>query len=131
MQHLNRTRAGWAVGIFSCTWSFTTASLAAPPPGQLPVPCLTGSCGTNGPTSWVASGSASASTTGNKLTVNQTSNTALLNWASFDIGSGASVNFVQPNAAALAINKIFQGSPSQIFGSLSANGRVYLINQNG
>src|SRR5262249_31372330 len=39
--------------------------------------------------------------------------------------------FSQPNSSSLAVNKIFDASPSQIFGSLNANGRIYLINQNG
>ena len=79
----------------------------------------------------MSSGNATATQTANQLTVNQTSQNAILNWQSFNIGSGSSVNFVQPNSTALAINNIFQGNPSQIFGSLTANGRIYLINQNG
>jgi len=94
------------------------------------VPCIAGGCGANA-ASWLSGGSATATEVGNKLTVNQASATATLNWQNFNIASGSTVNFVQPNAAALAINNIFQGSPSRIFGALNANGRVYLINQNG
>jgi filamentous hemagglutinin family protein len=108
------------------------AGLAGPSlAGNLPVPCIAGSCGASGPASWVGGGAATATQTPNRLTVNQTSQNTLLNWQSFNIGSGATVNFVQPGAAAVAINQIFQGSPSQIFGALTANGRIYLINQNG
>ena len=120
----------WLTGSTLCvlTASFTLPANA----GNLPVPCIAaGSCGVTGPANWVTSGAATATQTANQLTVNQTSQNAILNWQSFNIGAGNSVNFVQPNSTALAINNIFQGSPSQIFGSLTANGRVYLINQNG
>jgi len=97
---------------------------------ELPVPCAAGACGTSGPSSL---GGATATQAGNLLTVTQNSNAskAILNWASFNIGAGGKVNFVQPSATAIALNRIFQASPSQIFGSLTANGQIYLINQNG
>src|SRR5262249_38212723 len=41
------------------------------------------------------------------------------------------VVFNQPAASSIALNRIFQASPSQIFGMLQANGQVYLVNQNG
>ena len=39
--------------------------------------------------------------------------------------------FQQPGSTSIALNKIYQNSPSSIFGSLSANGQVYLLNPNG
>lgn len=132
-RHRARARTSslaWPAGAALCGLS---AGLALPSDaGNLPVPCLAaGSCSANGPATWVGAGAATATATANKLTVDQTTENALLNWQSFNIASGASVKFVQPNAAALAINEIFQGTPSKILGSLSANGRIYLINQNG
>jgi filamentous hemagglutinin len=106
----------------------TTLCSAAPPP-TLPIPCIAGTCGTT--VTSFSGGAATATQAGNKLTVNQTANNALLNWQSFNIGKGSAVNFVQPSATSLAVNQIYQNSPSQIFGSLTANGRIYLINQNG
>ena len=98
--------------------------------GNLPVPCVVaGACGTNtNVPSWVG---AVPKTVGNTLTVNQSTATQTFNWQSFNIASGATVNFRQPSATAVAINNIFQGTPSEIFGALTANGRIYLINQNG
>jgi filamentous hemagglutinin family protein len=55
----------------------------------------------------------------------------VLNWQSFNVSADGSVQFVQPSATAIALNRIFQSDPSRIFGNLSANGQVYLINQNG
>lgn len=80
----------------------------------------------------VSSGNASISGNGgNALTVNQTSSSASINWQSFSIGAGESVRFVQPNSSAVAINRVLGTNPSQIFGQLSANGQVFLINPNG
>ena len=98
---------------------------------ELPVPCGGSACGPNGPAVWVASGRATASVSGNTMTVNQQTDSATLNWASFNIGPDGVVNFNQPNATSVALNRIFQNDPSRIFGALNANGQVYLINQNG
>ena len=106
----------------------TTLCSAAPPP-TLPVPCIAGACGPS--VTSFSGGGATATQAGNQLTVNQTANNALLNWQSFNIGQGSGVKFVQPSATSVAVNEIYQNSPSQIFGSLTANGRIYLINQNG
>src|SRR5215475_9200525 len=102
---------------------------AAPPATQLPVPCQPGICGTN--PSFVTSGAASATVAGKNLSVNQTTNSATLNWSSFNIGADGTVNFVQPSKSAVALNRIYDASPSQIFGDLTSNGQIYLINANG
>lgn len=79
----------------------------------------------------VAAGSGVISQAGGNTTVNQTSQNLSLNWQSFNVGAHESVNFVQPNSAAIAVNRIADASASQIRGSLSANGQVFLINPNG
>jgi filamentous hemagglutinin family protein len=69
---------------------------------------------------------------GNLLTVNQGQNAIMTaNWASFNIGAGKAVNFVQPNAQAIALNRVMGTTASTISGTLTANGQVFLINQNG
>ncbi|MBU3637236.1 autotransporter-associated beta strand repeat-containing protein, partial [Polynucleobacter sp. es-MAR-4] len=96
------------------------AAIAAPPaPNQLP---------TGGQ---IAAGVASMMTNGNTMTVTQSSNRASINWNTFDIGSQATVNFVQPSANAVALNRVNSPNPSQIFGNLNANGQVYLLNSAG
>jgi len=97
---------------------------------QLPVPCLAGSCGTNAP-GFVTTGAATATESGKTLSVNQTTNTATLNWSSFNIGSGGKVVFTQPSSTSIALNRIFDTNPSAIYGTLTANGQIYLINGNG
>ena len=67
----------------------------------------------------------------NQLQVNQASQQAVINWNTFDIGAQAKVNFVQPNASASVLNRVLANDPTQIFGQLSANGQVYIVNPNG
>ncbi|WP_186424489.1 S-layer family protein [Pannonibacter sp. I15F10I1] len=79
----------------------------------------------------IAAGTGSIGTSGNTMTVTQTSNQLITNWNSFSIGSGATVNFVQPGASSMALNRVTGQDPSQILGNLNANGQVFLINPNG
>ncbi|MEO8629790.1 MAG: filamentous hemagglutinin N-terminal domain-containing protein, partial [Betaproteobacteria bacterium] len=96
---------------------------AAPPlpTGTLPVPQA----------NWVSGGQATRAQTGTTLTINQATPKAVLNWQSFNIANGSAVKFVQPNAASATLNRIADANPSVIQGQLSANGQIYLINQNG
>ena len=104
---------------------------------QLPVPCGPGSCAANNtpgftaPAGFVTSGQATGVQAGNTFAVSQTSNQAILNWASFNISADGKVIFNQPGATSIALNKIYQASPSSIFGAVTANGQIYLINPNG
>ena len=99
----------------------------------LPQPCLANACANSkfGASGFVSAGSATATQSGSKLTVDQTSKNVTLNWQSFNISANGAVQFVQPSASAVALNQINDANPSQIFGALNANGRVFLINQNG
>ncbi|MBK6604791.1 MAG: filamentous hemagglutinin N-terminal domain-containing protein [Leptospiraceae bacterium] len=54
-----------------------------------------------------------------------------INWQSFSISARASTRIVQPGAASLSINRVVTDTPSAIFGSLSSNGRLVLVNQSG
>ncbi|MBL6750945.1 MAG: filamentous hemagglutinin N-terminal domain-containing protein, partial [Nevskia sp.] len=63
--------------------------------------------------------------------IDQTSQSAIINWQQFNIAGNEYVQFVQPSASSVVLNRIIGGSPSEIFGSLSANGRVFLINPSG
>ncbi len=78
-----------------------------------------------------SAGSGSVAQNGATLTVNQSSQRLALNWQSFGIGSGETVNFVQPNAAAIALNRVLGSDGSAIYGKLTANGQVFLLNPNG
>ncbi len=65
------------------------------------------------------------------LTIHQNSATAIINWQNFSIGAGEITQFVQPGASSLAINRVVSGNPSAIYGQLTANGGVMVINPNG
>ncbi len=79
----------------------------------------------------VVSGNASITTGDGTTTIQQTSQNAALNWQGFDIGATEAVRFIQPNANSIALNRVLGADPSTILGSLSANGKVFLINPNG
>lgn len=80
----------------------------------------------------VGSGTASYNTSDNLGTITQQSQKAILNWQSFNIGRDAHVHFDhQMGAASATLNRIAGGRPSEIFGKLSADGTIYLINRNG
>jgi filamentous hemagglutinin family protein len=79
----------------------------------------------------VTGGSGQITQSGNVTTIDQTSQTLTLNWQSFNVGTQQTVVFDQPNASALAINRIDSSTGSQILGRLDANGQVWLINPNG
>src|SRR5580658_1295230 len=79
----------------------------------------------------VVGGTASISQGSNFTAINQSSQRAAINWRSFDVGSQQSVNFQQPNAQSIALNTVTGPNPSQIAGSINANGQVVLVNQSG
>ena len=79
----------------------------------------------------VSAGMASISGGESTVTVHQASQNAAIEWQSFNIASGKSVTFVQPNANAVALNRVLGADPSVILGNLSANGKVFLVNPNG
>ena len=94
------------------------------------VPCAQAQTLPSQPT--VVHGSASFSRpAAGQLNVQQASQNAIINWQSFSIGANGQVVFRQPNAQAIALNRVTGGEASTILGSLSANGRVFLVNPSG
>lgn len=65
------------------------------------------------------------------VTITQASQQAIINWQQFNIALNEVTQFIQPNVHSIALNPIFDQNPSQIFGSLQANGTVILLNPNG
>lgn len=96
---------------------------------DLPVPCSSDACAGE---VWVASAELAAYSTGGGVgTIDQFADRVVLNWESFDIAEGARVVFNQPRDISVALNRIFDQSPSQLLGAIDANGQIYLINPNG
>jgi len=79
----------------------------------------------------VTAGSGSIQQSAGTTTINQSSQNLSLLWSSFNTGAAETVNFVQPSAQAIAVNRITDTNATQFMGKLNANGQVYLINPNG
>ncbi|HSO07064.1 MAG TPA: MBG domain-containing protein [Pelomicrobium sp.] len=79
----------------------------------------------------VTAGRAAISQSGAQMTIRQATPKAAIDWQAFGIGAGESVQFVQPGASAIALNRVLGQDPSVILGRLSANGQVFLLNPNG
>ena len=95
---------------------------------QTPAPVAANQLPTGGS---VNAGQASISQSGNALTVNQTSQRAVVDWSSFNVGKDATVNFQQPNAQSATLNRVMDTQPSQILGRITAPGQVVLVNPQG
>lgn len=54
-----------------------------------------------------------------------------INWQSFSIPAGNATYFQQPSAVSTVINRVVTNTPSLIFGSLSSNGKLVLVNHAG
>ena len=79
----------------------------------------------------VSAGSASITQLPGQMTITQNTPHVAINWQSFGIEAGQSVQFVQPGRSAVALNRVTGADPSAILGRLSANGQVFLVNPNG
>ena len=82
----------------------------------------------------VSSGSAQIAQTGQTgttTTITQSTETATINWKTFNVGAADVVNFVQPSRQSLTINRIADTNGSNIMGRIQSNGQVWLINPNG
>jgi filamentous hemagglutinin family protein len=85
-----------------------------------------------GPTgAQVTSGAGAVTQSGSTTTITQSSQNLSLSWKSFNVGTTETINFVQPSATAIAVNRIYDTNGSQILGRMNANGQVFLINPNG
>lgn len=103
--------------------SILYASQPPPAPNQLPVG------------GQVVQGTATISQTATAqaaaMTIEQVSQRAVINWNSFNLGSAASLQFNQPSAQAVTLNRITGADPSQIFGKMTAPGQVFVVNPAG
>ncbi|MBT8542229.1 filamentous hemagglutinin N-terminal domain-containing protein [Polynucleobacter paneuropaeus] len=75
--------------------------------------------------------SSTSTATSATMNINQTSQRAVINWQTFNVGKNATVNFNQPNSSAVTLNRVVSATPSMIQGAINANGQVILVNPNG
>ena len=78
----------------------------------------------------IASGTADIESSSGRMVIRNSPN-AILNWQSFSIGQPNTVIFLQDNANSKVLNRVVGNDPSNILGSLSSNGQVWLVNPNG
>lgn len=110
-RQLKSAFAAWAAGLYIIGTGATAYAL--PEGGQ------------------VAAGQAAITTAGNTMTIAQQTAQAIINWQNFGIGSGEAVHINQPNSQAMLLNRVVGSNPSEIFGQLTANGQIILVNPNG
>ena len=79
----------------------------------------------------VINGSAVISKNDKTLTIQQDTNKLITNWSSFNIDKDHTVKFIQPQSTSSALNRVQTNDPTYIYGNLTANGNVILINPNG
>ena len=107
-----------AAAVAALIWA---ASVQAEPPAPTALP-------TGGQ---VAPWQATINQAGSRMTIDQTTQKAVLNWQTFNIGQNAEVRFNQPGTSSVALNRVLSSDPSRIYGNLFANGQVFLLNPNG
>ncbi len=98
-----------------------------------------------GSASFVTHGQAAVQTIGNQMNINQVGDKSVLNWQSFNISAGSSVQFRQVDnltsnnlvqgASFTSLNRIWDINPSVIAGAITQGagqkGNIILVNSNG
>lgn len=110
-RQLKSAFAAWAAGLYIIGTGATAYAL--PEGGQ------------------IAAGQTAITTAGSTMTIAQQTAQAIINWQNFGIGRGEAVHINQPNSQAMLLNRVVGSNPSEIFGQLTANGQVILVNPNG
>ena len=79
----------------------------------------------------VVGGSGTINQSGLTTTINQASQRMAIDWQSYNVQQNERVQYIQPNAQSVSLNRILSNSGSQIHGQIDANGHVILVNPNG
>lgn len=95
-------------------------AIASPAVADLPVPSAV----------WASMGGATREVVGNTMNINQLTDRVILNWDRFNVSADSTVNFRQKTTD-IALNKIHDQNPSEILGTVNADGTIYLVNTNG
>ena len=67
----------------------------------------------------------------NQLDIEQLSDKAIVEYSDFSIAENEQVNISQPGIDSVILNRVVGENLSEIYGSLNANGHVFLINPSG
>ncbi|MEM5585227.1 filamentous hemagglutinin N-terminal domain-containing protein [Roseibium sp. AS2] len=110
----NLPRILWATTALSSGLLFSQLALAGPNGEKV----IAGSASVNRPSA-------------TKTEIVQSSSKAIINWNRFDIGKNEWTEFKQPDVNSITLNRVTGGNPSEILGTLTANGTVMLVNPDG
>lgn len=112
-----RTRLVAAASAGVIAWSVASAAAALPTGGVV-------FDSTPGPVTTITPGSGT-------LTVDQGGDRVVIDWSTFNIATGETVTFNQPDAGAIAFNRVDPSAFTTIDGTLAANGGVWLFSPGG
>ena len=79
----------------------------------------------------IVAGQGAVRSAGPTMTVTQSSGRMAIDWQSFSVGAQNKVQFVQPSANSVILNRVLGPDPSTVQGMIRANGQVFLVNPNG
>ncbi|WP_207888290.1 filamentous hemagglutinin N-terminal domain-containing protein [Pseudomonas sp. 30_B] len=79
----------------------------------------------------VIGGQATISQQGKQMDVNTSSARTAINWQRFNVGPDHRITFNQPDGKSVTLNRVIGGDPSKIYGAITSNGQLILVNPNG
>lgn len=79
----------------------------------------------------VVAGQVQISKNGQSMQVDTQTTRTVINWKDFSIGADNKVHFKQPDGSSVTLNRVTGKDPSNIFGVLTSNGQLVLLNPNG
>ncbi|WP_019209990.1 two-partner secretion domain-containing protein [Yersinia massiliensis] len=77
------------------------------------------------------SGAVQISQSGKNMQIDTSSARTVIDWKDFSIGADNKVHFRQPDGSSITLNRVVGKDPSKIFGVLTSNGQLVLLNPNG
>jgi len=79
----------------------------------------------------VIGGQATITQQGNNMDVNTSTDRTAINWHQFNVGPDNKITFNQPGGHSITLNRVIGGDASKIYGAITSNGQLILVNPNG
>lgn len=79
----------------------------------------------------VIGGHATIQQNGKAMQVDTASDRTAIDWHSFNVGPNNQITFNQPNGKSVTLNRVLGGDPSKIYGAVTSNGQLILVNPAG